>query len=69
MALENPLIKADVIEVQEFPALARLYNVTAVPKTVINNVAQFAGALPEEQVMEKVLQVGLKEPQEDSREA
>ena len=61
-ALENPLIKADVVEVEEFPTLARMYNVRAVPKTVINNIVQLSGSVPEEQLLEKVLQVGLREP-------
>lgn len=68
MALESPLIKADVVEVQEFPTLARRYDVGAVPKTVINNIVQFVGNLPERELLEKILQVGLrvspKEPQE-----
>jgi glutaredoxin-like protein len=62
IALENPLIRADVVEVEEFPLMAKVYQVRAVPKTVINQVIQFTGALPEEQFVEKVLEVGLKEP-------
>jgi len=69
MALENKLISADVVEAQEFPALARMYSVTAVPKTVINNVVQFVGALSEEQFLEKVLQVGYREPESKGKEA
>jgi predicted DsbA family dithiol-disulfide isomerase len=63
MALENKLISADVVEVQEFPTMARMYSVTAVPKTVINNMVQFSGLLPEEQFLEKVLEVGYREPE------
>lgn len=63
MALENKLISADVVEVQEFPNLARLYNVSGVPKTVINDVVQFVGSLPEDQFLEKVMQVGYREPE------
>ena len=69
MALENKLISADVVEVQEFPTLARMYSVTAVPKTVINNVVQFVGSLPEEQFLEKVMQVGYREPESDGKGA
>ncbi|MCZ6866926.1 MAG: thioredoxin family protein [Chloroflexi bacterium] len=63
MALENKLISADVVEVQEFPNLARLYNVSGVPKTVINDVVQFVGSLPEDQFLEKLMQVGYREPE------
>ncbi len=69
MALENKLVTADVVEVQEFPNLARFYNVNAVPKTVINNLVQFVGALPEEEFLQKVLQVGYREPQPDAGKA
>ena len=61
MALENKLITADVVEIQEFPNLARMYNVTSVPKTVINNVVQFNGVLPEDQFLNKVLGIGYRE--------
>lgn len=61
MALENKLITADVVEIQEFPNLARMYNVTSVPKTVINNVVQFNGSLPEDQFLNKVLGIGYRE--------
>ena len=61
MAQENKLITADVVEIQEFPNLARMYNVTSVPKTVINNVVQFNGFLPEDQFLNKVLGIGYRE--------
>ena len=67
MALENKLISADVVEVQEFPTLARMYSITAVPKTVINNMVQFSGLLPEEQFLEKVLEVGYREPESNGK--
>ncbi len=37
-----------------------MYAVRAVPKTVINNVAQVLGAVPEEVMVAKVLEVGVK---------
>lgn len=55
MAMENPKIKADVIEAQEFPYLARTYRVQAVPKTVINGVVEFVGAVSEQLFLQKVL--------------
>jgi glutaredoxin-like protein len=55
MAMENDLIKADSVEIIEFPHLAQKYNVTSVPKMVINDAFEFVGSLPEEQFLGKVL--------------
>ena len=63
MALENKLISADVVEVREFPNLARQYNVSSVPQTVINRMIEFTGAIPEDQFLEKVMQVGYEGPE------
>lgn len=69
IAIENPFINADVVEVQEFPSLARMYAVRGVPKTVMGTVSQltgllpqvqFVGALPEAEFVEKVLEAGVK---------
>jgi predicted DsbA family dithiol-disulfide isomerase len=56
MAMENPRIRADVVEVQEFPSLAQRYRVMSVPKTVINETVQLLGAVSEETFMGKVLE-------------
>lgn len=56
MAMENPWIRADVVEVQEFPYMARRYRVMGVPKIVINETVQFLGAVSEETFMGKVLE-------------
>lgn len=55
MSLANPRIKAEVIEVNEFPALAQRYNVTAVPLTVIEDRIAIPGAVPEKALVEQVL--------------
>ncbi len=55
LAIENELIRADMIEAIEFPQLANKYDVIAVPKTIINDVVSFEGALPEMQFVEYVL--------------
>ncbi len=55
-ALENPNIRADMIEALEFPELAQQYNVMAVPKVVINDSSEFEGALPENVFAESVVQ-------------
>ena len=74
VALENPLITADVIEVEEFPSLAQMYNVRGVPKTVMGTLSQlagispqvqFVGAVPEAEFVEKVLEAGVKATSED----
>ena len=56
MAMDNPNIVADVVEVQEFPLLAQRYMITGVPKTVINERVQFVGAVPEGLFADKVLE-------------
>jgi len=55
MAMASDFIRADTVEIIEFPHLAQKYNVMSVPKTVINDTLEFIGALPEEQFLEKVL--------------
>ena len=54
-AIENDLIKADVIEASEFPHLSLKYGIMGVPKTVINEKIDFIGALPEDLFLEHVL--------------
>ena len=54
-AIENDLIKADVIEASEFPQLAVKYAVMGTPKTVINEKIEFIGAFPEDLFLEHVL--------------
>ena len=56
MAIENEHITADVIEISEFVDLAQRYQVQGVPKTVINDRVEFAGALPEPRFVQQVLQ-------------
>ena len=52
LAMENPLIVADVIEANEFQELSERYDVRSVPKTVINNRIAFVGSLSEAQMLE-----------------
>ena len=52
LAMENPLIVADVVEANEFQELSERYRVRSVPKTVINNRIEFVGSLPEAKVVE-----------------
>lgn len=46
-ALESDFITADMVEASEFPHLVYKYGVQGVPKTVINEEFDFAGALSE----------------------
>lgn len=64
LALEIPLIHADVVEIQEFPALARNYQVRSVPLTVINEDIRFTGVIPETEFVDRVLQAGVESPEE-----
>lgn len=55
-AMENELIKAEVIDASEFPDLAIKHMVMATPKTVINEKIEFVGAVPENLFLDQVLQ-------------
>lgn len=46
-AMESDFITGDMVEASEFPHLVYKYAVQGVPKTVINEEFDFAGALPE----------------------
>ncbi|MDP8924893.1 MAG: thioredoxin family protein [Chloroflexota bacterium] len=51
MAMENPLVVADVIGANEFPELSERYAVMSVPKTVVNDRTQLIGAQPEAKLL------------------
>ena len=53
MASEN--IRADMVEISEFPHLAHKYDVQGVPKTVINEDHHVVGPLPEKELAEEIL--------------
>ena len=55
MAVASPQVRADCIDATEFPDLAQKYRVMAVPKVVINDRVEFAGALPEPDFLAQVL--------------
>jgi predicted DsbA family dithiol-disulfide isomerase len=58
IALENQYVTADVVEIQEFPALAQRYAVRSVPLTIINEYIRLTGVVREPELVEKVLQAG-----------
>ena len=55
LALENELVRTDVVDVNEFPDLGQKYSVMGVPKTVINEQTEFVGSVPEAQFVANVL--------------
>jgi predicted DsbA family dithiol-disulfide isomerase len=55
MAFASPHVTAFAVEATEFPDLARRYRVSAVPKTVVNDVTEVLGALPEDAFIEQAL--------------
>jgi glutaredoxin-like protein len=57
MALASPMVRADMVEAQEFPHLSTKYQVMGVPRTVINESAHIEGAAPEPMVLEKLQEV------------
>ena len=54
-AFVNENIIADMVESQEFPQLVQRYNVSAVPKTIINETHSFEGALQAEAAYLEIL--------------
>lgn len=52
MAMESPLVEAEMVEATEFPALSSRYHIMGVPDTVINQGAgKVVGAVPEGRLM------------------
>ena len=64
MAFASPLITAFAVEATEFPDLARRYQVTGVPKTVINDQIDILGALPQDAFVQQALQQFVPDPAE-----
>jgi glutaredoxin-like protein len=54
---ESDLVTSDMVESAEFPHLTQKYNVSSVPKVIINEEIQFEGALPEKEFVENVMKV------------
>jgi glutaredoxin-like protein len=54
-ALESDMIKAEVIDINEFPHIGHKYGVMGVPKTVINEKIEVVGAIPEDIFLENML--------------
>ena len=55
MAMESPLVEAEMVEAMEFPDLADQFNVSGVPQTTINQGAgTVVGAAPEEHLLDEI---------------
>ncbi len=56
MALESPLVQAEMVEATEFPELSNRHNVSGVPQTTINDgKGNVVGAVPEANLMAEIL--------------
>jgi glutaredoxin-like protein len=58
LSLANPKVRAEVIEVNEFPELAERYRVRAVPLTVIGDKVAIPGAMHPDALVEAVVKAG-----------
>ncbi len=54
MAVESPLVNANVVESAEFPDLANSFSVMGVPLTVINGKERVEGAAPPHMVVDAI---------------
>jgi len=54
-AIENELIRADMVNAIEFPHLVNKYEVLGVPKIVINETQQFVGTISEDQFVDQIM--------------
>lgn len=55
MAMENPLIQAEMVEATEFPELSDLHHVSGVPHTVVNaGKGNVVGAVPEANLLAEI---------------
>lgn len=57
MALESDMVKADMVEISEFPHMGTKYQVQGVPRTVINEKWHIEGAAPERMMVDKLKEV------------
>jgi len=55
MAIESDRVTGDVVEASEFPELVQRYQISGVPKTVVNDRVEFVGAQPEARFLQEVL--------------
>ena len=55
MALESPMVQAEMVEATEFPELSNRHGVSGVPQTTINDGAgTVVGAAPEDYLVDEI---------------
>ena len=55
MALESPMVEAEMIEAMEFPELSNRFGVSGVPQTTINaGAGTVIGAMPEDNLLAEI---------------
>lgn len=58
MALQSPMVEAEMVEAMEFPELSNRFKVSGVPQTTINQGAgTVVGALPEDNLLAEIMRV------------
>ncbi len=67
MCLESEWVTADMIDMLEYPDLARTYNLDSVPVTIVNERGQVEGGLPEELFVPMVLNPPAPNPNKPKR--
>lgn len=56
LAMESPMIQAEMVEAMEFPELSQRHNVSGVPQTTINDGAgNVVGAVPEDHLLAEII--------------
>ena len=64
LAIENEKITADIIEIEEFPALVQQYGIRSVPMTIVNEITKITGLTSEQEFVDKILQCGVRKEHE-----
>lgn len=55
MALESPMVEAEMVEAMEFPDLSNRHGVSGVPQTTLNDgAAHVVGAVPENHLLDEI---------------
>jgi glutaredoxin-like protein len=67
MSIESDLVTSSMVESSEFPHLAQKFNVTSVPKVVVNDSFEFHGAVPEDEFLENAMKA-LEPNSQDEKE-
>jgi len=55
LGLASPNVKAEAVEISEFPQLAQQFRVRAVPMTVLDSRMAVTGAMNEDRLVEQLL--------------